>query len=235
MVDEQGKTQTGGRRFRLPRLFSDNSAESGEAAPEVEEAAGVEESAPQTAETPDMPEVSTDTSVLLGELYQMRGGMETIYRLITEINQRETAQEKVFNTLHSELRDYKNDFIYEHLKPVVRPLLFLFDSLEQFNSEIALHERPAQEERRAGMSPRLVRENILYFREQLIEALRICEVTMMENLEGPFNPKLHKAIEVVPVPAEQDNTIVRVVRSGWYLNGQLLRPAEIVLGRAKKS
>ncbi len=143
----------------------------------------------------------------------------------------EKTHEKVFDTLHAELSSYKNDFIYEHLKPVVRPLLFLFDSLEQFEEEITRLEPPAQEERRQEFSPRLVRENLHYFREQLVEALRICEVTQMDKPEGAFNPKLHKAVEVVPVAADQDNTVQRVVRSGWYLNGQLLRPAEVVVGR----
>ena len=208
----------------MPRLFADGSADTPEAVDEAKET-------PAEAAAKGQEANMADTSVVLGELQQMRGGMETIYRIITEINQREAAQEKVFNTLHSELRDYKNDFIYEHLKPVVRPLLFLFDSLEQFNAEISLQERPSSEERRSGVSPRLVRENILYFREQLVEALRICEVTIMETPEGQLNPKLHKAIETVPVPEEEDGIIIRVVRSGWYLNTQLLRPAEVVVGR----
>ena len=33
------------------------------------------------------------------------------------------------------------------------------------------------------------------------------------------------------VAREQDGTIVRVVRTGWFLNGQLLRPAEVVVGK----
>src|SRR5690606_15299292 len=67
---------------------------------------------------------------LVGEFQHMQGDLQKMYRLIEEVSERESAQEKIFNTLHSELRDYKNDFIYEHLKPVVRPLLFLYDSLE---------------------------------------------------------------------------------------------------------
>jgi molecular chaperone GrpE (heat shock protein) len=155
-----------------------------------------------------------------------------MYQLVEDIAERESAQEKVFNTLHAELRDYKNDFIYEHLKPVIRPLLFLYDSLEQFDAEIALYERPSNGERRqSGLSPHLVRENISFFRDQLTEALRICEVTPMEAPKGPFNARLHKVIDVVPVDAAQDGMIQRVVRSGWYLNGALLRSAEVIVGK----
>ena len=110
--------------------------------------------------------------------------------------------------------------------------MFLYDSLEQFDAEIALYERPTNGERRqVGLSPQLVRENIGFFRDQLVEALRICEVAPMESPKGAFNPRMHKVIDVVPVEASQDGMIQRVVRSGWYLNGQLLRSAEVIVGK----
>lgn len=169
---------------------------------------------------------------LVGEFQHMQGDLQKMHSLMEEVSERESAQEKIFNTLHSELRDYKNDFIYEHLKPVVRPLLFLYDSLEQFDAEIALYERPTNGERRqVGLSPQLVRENIAFFRDQLVESLRICEVSPMESPKGAFNPRMHKVIDVVPVEAGQDGMIQRVVRSGWYLNGQLLRSAEVIVGK----
>jgi molecular chaperone GrpE (heat shock protein) len=169
---------------------------------------------------------------LVSEFQEMQSDMQRMYNLVEEVSARESAQEKVFNTLHAELREYKNDFIYEHLKPVVRPLLFLYDSLEQFDAEIALYERPSNGERRqVGLSPQLVRENISFFRDQLIEALRICEVTPMETPRGAFNPRLHKVIDVVPVEEKYDGTIQRVVRGGWYLNNQLLRSAEVIVGK----
>lgn len=169
---------------------------------------------------------------LVSEFQEMQSDMQRMYNLVEEVSARESAQEKVFNTLHAELREYKNDFIYEHLKPVVRPLLFLYDSMEQFDSEIALYERPSNGERRqVGLSPQLVRENISFFRDQLVEALRICEVTPMETPRGAFNPRLHKVIDVVPVDESKDGTIQRVVRGGWYLNNQLLRSAEVIVGK----
>ena len=166
------------------------------------------------------------------ELLAMRDALSHMTQQIEDMNQRESTQEKVFDTLHAELGDYKKDFIYERLKPVVRPLLFLYDSLEQFDDEIAQHERPDDNERR-GLSPRLVRENVVYFRDQLVEALHVCQVTQMDTPRGVFNAKLHKAMGVEDVPNEQHGHIMRVLRSGWYLNGQLLRPAEVIVGKGK--
>ena len=166
------------------------------------------------------------------ELALMQMQLEELTEQVRQVNDREGAMEKVFNTLHSELADYKNDFLYEHLKPVVRPLLFLFDSLEQFDGEISMAEGTLGETAQGGvLSPSVVHENVRYFRDQLVEALRVCEVVIMDPPSGNFTTKFHKAVDIVPVGAEEDGKIVRVVRSGWFLNGQLLRPAEVVVGK----
>jgi len=176
--------------------------------------------------------LSDSEALLLEEIGQLRDGMEDMSRLMQEMCDRGNAQEKVFDTLHAELQDYKNDFIYEHLKPVVRPLLFLFDSMEHFDEELMQQERPQVDERRQASAPRIVRQNVAFFREQLVEALRICEVTPMQKPEGKFDARLHKAVDIMQVEAEQADNIVRVVRSGWYLNGRVFRHAEVVVGRS---
>lgn len=163
------------------------------------------------------------------ELQELRETVSEIHRVLSEFADRGSAQEKVFDTLHSELQDYKNDFIYEHLKPVLWPLLFLFDSLEQYAREIVGratstggHQVDAKE----------VLDHLKFFRGQLVESLRICEVTPMKQPSGFIDPKCHKGIGVEPVqnPAD-DNTIRRVVRTGWFLNGKVLRHAEVIVGK----
>ena len=182
------------------------------------------------AATPNAPSRS---SVVAAELAEMRDEIGRLSEQVTQVNERESSLERVFDTLHAELSDYKNDFLYEHLKPVVRPLLFLFDSIEQFDTEVAMTQsaNPTPTATPGTLSAFVVRENVEYFRDQLVEALQVCEVTIMEAPRGAFNSKFHKAVDVMPVPREQDGNIVRVVRSGWFLNGQLLRPAEVVVGK----
>ena len=216
MSDDTTKEEKGaGWRARLPRIFN-------EANPEE---------VPAENEAGDVATANGDEQAMHDRLAKMQSEMLRMARLVESINERESSQEKVFNTLHSELRDYKNDFIYEHLKPIVRPLLFLYDSMEQFDAEVAETDKhhPGAEAR--IMSPKLVRQNIQYFKDQLVEALRICEVTPMETPRGQFNPKLHKVVDVVPVKAEQEGTIQRVIRSGWYINQQVLRSAEVIVGK----
>ena len=194
--------------------------------------------APAASATPATPATAnaaapSKSSIVAAELAEMRDEIERLTEQVTQVNERESSLERVFDTLHAELSDYKNDFLYEHLKPVVRPLLFLFDSIEQFDSEVAMTQDSAPNPTPAPgtLAAAVVRENVEYFRDQLVEALQVCEVTIMEAPRGAFNAKFHKAVDVMPVPRERDGTIVRVVRSGWFLNGQLLRPAEVVVGK----
>ena len=234
--------------FRLPKFFTHNAEPAEEARAEITSTpvavpatmpapaeAQAMQAQVQTAESGAVAASATPSrsSVVAAELAEMREEIERLTEQVTQVNERESSLERVFDTLHAELSDYKNDFLYEHLKPVVRPLLFLFDSIEQFDTEVAMTQSAnANPTATPGtLSAGVVRENVEYFRDQLVEALQVCEVTLMEAPRGAFNAKFHKAVDVMPVAREQDGTIVRVVRSGWFLNGQLLRPAEVVVGK----
>ena len=46
--------------------------------------------------------------------------------------------------------------------------------------------------------------------------------------EGQFDPNLHEAVDTRD---GEDNTILKVVRKGYNLNGKVLRPAGVVVGR----
>ena len=224
--------------FRLPKFFTQSAdapvemarAETSASAPPAQAADAASQGAPEPAGQAGAPARS---SVVAAELSSLSAEIERLTQQVTQVNDRESSLERVFDTLHAELSDYKNDFLYEHLKPVVRPLLFLFDSIEQFDTEVAMTQAAAPNPTATPgtLAAFVVRENVEYFRDQLVEALQVCEVTIMEAPRGAFNSKFHKAVDVMPVEREKDGTIVRVVRSGWFLNGQLLRPAEVVVGK----
>ena len=154
---------------------------------------------------------------------QIAEGLDQMFDLMVALHDQEKTRDKMFDALYSELHGYKNDFFYERLKPVWQPLLFLLDSIEQYQDEISS---------RAEIAGADVSGNVGHFHDQLMEALRIAQMEPMPKPEGEFNPKIQRAVEVVPVAAAQNNRIVRVVRSGWMLNGQPMRPADVVVGRS---
>jgi molecular chaperone GrpE (heat shock protein) len=166
--------------------------------------------------------------LLREQLGEVRGELHAL-------NHRGADSQRVFDALHHELNDYKRDFIYEHMKPLLRPLLFLYDSLEGFDQEMKLYEENQQGQTLAPDALRgtKVRQNIGFLRDQLVQALEVCEVEPLAPPSGHFDPKTQKAIDTVAVAPEQDGTIAQVLRVGWTMNGHLLRPAEVVLGKAK--
>ena len=78
-----------------------------------------------------------------------------------------------------------------------------------------------------------ITEGLRTVRDQLTEALQVCEVEPLPYPSGTFDAKTQKAIDTAPVAPELDGTIVNVIRIGWTMNGHLLRPAEVILGKAK--
>jgi molecular chaperone GrpE len=59
------------------------------------------------------------------------------------------------------------------------------------------------------------------------------DVLRLEGLEeiqsvGEFNPTLHEAVDI---KEGDDNMIIEVTRRGYSLNGKVLRPAQVVVGR----
>ncbi len=73
------------------------------------------------------------------------------------------------------------------------------------------------------------RNNLEMTYNQLMTSLG---VTPIAPLSGDrFNDELHSAIESTPNTSLPDKTILSLVRKGYTLNGELIRPAEVVISR----
>jgi len=55
-------------------------------------------------------------------------------------------------------------------------------------------------------------------------------IETISAMDAPFDPNLHDAVSAVPVPGAEDERVVAVERNGYTLNGDLLRPARVVVG-----
>jgi molecular chaperone GrpE len=70
-------------------------------------------------------------------------------------------------------------------------------------------------------------------RDQFLAKLQALGVTRLDVIGQPFDAALHEAISTTPVagPA-QDGAIVAVVKEGYAIGDELLRPASVVVGKA---
>jgi molecular chaperone GrpE len=65
---------------------------------------------------------------------------------------------------------------------------------------------------------------------KLLKALGAAGMEVVNPLDEPFNPERHEAVATEPTPSREDDHIVsRVYQHGYLFNGQLLRPARVVV------
>jgi molecular chaperone GrpE len=70
-------------------------------------------------------------------------------------------------------------------------------------------------------------------RRQFLAKLEGFGVTRIESDGQPFDPALHEAISSVPAAsAEQDGQIVGVIREGYRIGDDVLRPASVAVAKA---
>lgn len=68
--------------------------------------------------------------------------------------------------------------------------------------------------------------------QDLLSVMTNFGVTPIKALDEPFNPAFHEAIAVETVTsADRDGKVVKEVLRGYALNGEIIRPAKVIVGR----
>jgi len=68
--------------------------------------------------------------------------------------------------------------------------------------------------------------------KQLLSVFEKFNITELNPIEEPFDPNLHQAIQTVESD-QAPNTVVSVLQKGYTLNERVLRPALVVVSKAK--
>jgi molecular chaperone GrpE len=66
----------------------------------------------------------------------------------------------------------------------------------------------------------------------LSRALERLGVKVIDPLGEPFDPERHEAMMTEESRSAEPNSVLRVVQTGYELNGRLLRPARVIVARA---
>jgi molecular chaperone GrpE len=59
------------------------------------------------------------------------------------------------------------------------------------------------------------------------------DVKTLDPLGEPFDPSRHEAMMAQPAENAEPNSILKVVQPGYELNGRLLRPARVIIAKAR--
>ncbi len=107
-------------------------------------------------------------------------------------------------------------------------LVELLDVLDNLDRAIAAARAGATEE-----SDTLLR-GVELVRGQFLAKLEAFGVTRVPALGSAFDPQRHEAVSMAPVAdASQHGIVVGVVKEGYAVGDELLRPASVVVGAAR--
>jgi molecular chaperone GrpE len=102
---------------------------------------------------------------------------------------------------------------------LIRHILDALDDLARF-----AHVDPDAAEART------VVQGVEMVERKLLKALQNAGLTIVSPENSSFNPELHEAVATEPAASPEDDHVVsRVFQPGYVFNGQLLRPARVVV------
>jgi molecular chaperone GrpE len=82
----------------------------------------------------------------------------------------------------------------------------------------------------ATTDPMTLHKGIELVEQKMMKALGAAGLEVLDPLDQTFDPTLHEAVATEPaLSPEDDHTVAKVFQSGYRFNGQLLRPARVVV------
>lgn len=142
-------------------------------------------------------------------------------KMIHERLSHDGVREKAFDQLYDELRQYKDDFLFQAEKPLLLDLLLFYDSLNWFQESLIKQE----------MSPDVVADSFQYLIDEFLEVLYRRDVVPVEQ-HAVFDRTVHKAVKIADTEDERaDQRIDQVLKRGFVRNNKQLRPEEVVILR----
>ena len=116
-----------------------------------------------------------------------------------------------------EMQDFRR-FANENL---IRDLLPIVDNLER---AIASSSRDTDDQR-------CILEGVEITLKEILKVLERHNVTPVESLGQPFDPRFHEAVGAEESAAHPDNSVLREFQKGYLLHDRLIRPAMVIVSK----
>lgn len=163
-----------------------------------------------------MSDPSTEMSAVQRELAAIR---EILHDRIAN----DQVKEQAFDSLYAELKQYKDDFIFQSQKGLLLDLLLFYDSMSWFQESLVNQES----------SPEVIADSFQYLIDEFLEVLYRRDVLPVEESDT-FDRQLHKAVKVEPTDDDKrDYKIAQVLKRGFARGERPLRAEEVVIYRSR--
>jgi molecular chaperone GrpE (heat shock protein) len=184
--------------------------------------------------------------------------LERIGQQIQRLGQVETANQKLFDALHAELKGYKDNFLFDALqRPFIRDLVAIFDDFSAVHVQIserlasvepAQNSGPAHARNSRGKDPaaevpaaaqteaeflRSLAGNVDNQVHHLLELFLRLEVVLSQSPPGTaLDKKMHRTVAFEQAErADDDAQVVRSLKPGFTWRERMIRPEEVVVYR----
>ena len=151
----------------------------------------------------------------------------------------ETANSKLFDALHAELKTYKDNFLFDSLqRPYIRDLVSLFDDLSELNVQTGKRaadlaaKHNGQNADESTYLTTLV-GNLGNQVAHLAEVFQRMDVVISYTAVGaPLDKKTHRTVAFEPaVRPEDDALVARSIKPGFTWHDRVIRPEDVVVRR----
>lgn len=153
------------------------------------------------------------------KLVALEAELATVKKALGEADIR--AQAEIQNMRRRAERDVQHAHKFA-LEKFAGDLLSVADNLERGLGALAAEDE----------SVKAAREGIELTLKSLLDVFGKYNLEQISPSDEPFNPELHEAMTMVPVPGVDPNTVIDVLEKGYQLNGRLIRPARVVVSKA---
>ncbi len=168
----------------------------------------IQEDAPENTDAPENMEKMIETA-----REEAKENYDRFLRLSAEFDNYKKRSTREMDSF----RKFANESIVKELLPVVDNLERAIDS--STNGE--------------GSKDSIV-EGISMTLKEIIKVLEKYGVQPVEALEKPFDPSFHEAVMQEESEEHNDNTVIKEFQKGYVIHDRLLRPAMVVVAKAKE-
>lgn len=182
---------------------------------------------------------TAENTAAISRLEAFTASVEALPPLVAGLQERLDKKDmislRLFDSLHEELKGYKDGFLLEVLhKPLVRDLITLFDDLTGLGRQF--DEEPGPEPARSREGPFIVGpeqqlgQNLQHIIGSLLELLARIDVVPMERRAGKLNKQTQRAVatQAARTP-DDDRRVIQSVKQGFMWRDRVFRPEEVII------
>jgi molecular chaperone GrpE len=173
---------------------------------------------------------SSEIEMLQAKLQEVESKRAEAERQVRDFSDRFRKAQEQLKAENEEFRARQQRSFEQRLETARGDIIAgLLDTLDNLKRAVAAAEKSQHQETDFNALLEGVKATASIFETRMLNL----GLTPVAGVGAEFNPEIHEAVEIVPVPAEQDDQVIEELQTGYKFGDRLLRPARVRVGRSK--